>query len=142
MKLQPAAVVFLVVILGILIAVPLRADEASRKAARSAAETWLDLVDAERYGESWGEAASFFKSKVSKSKWTEMVGSAREPFGALKSRQFVGAKYATELPGAPDGEYVVIQYQASYENKKNAIETITPMKDGDGRWRVSGYFVR
>ena len=62
-----------------------------------------------------------------------MVGSVRDPFGALKSRQFLGAKYATELPGAPDGEYVVIQYQASYENKKNAVETITPMKDGDGR---------
>ena len=124
-----------------MIAVPLRADEASQKAARSAAEAWLDLVDAEKYAQSWDEAASFFKSKVSKTQWVEMVGSTRELFGVLKSRQFLGAKYATELPGAPDGEYVVIQYRASYENRKKAIETITRMKDGDGRWRVSGYFV-
>ena len=142
MKFLPTTFVLFAAILGGLVAAPLRADEASRKAARSAAEAWLDLVDAEKYGESWNEAASFFKSKISKNKWTEMVGSVHEPFGALKSRQFLGAKYTTELPGVPDGEYVVIQYQASYGNKKNAVETITPMKDGDGRWRVSGYFVR
>ena len=142
MKLQLTTFVLFMSILASLIAVPLRADEASRKAARSAAEAWLGLVDAEKYAKSWDEAASFFKSKVSKTQWVELVGSTREPFGALKSRQFLGAKYTTELPGAPDGEYVVIQYKASYENKKNAIETITPMKDGDGRWRVSAYFVR
>ncbi len=48
----------------------------------------------------------------------------------------------TSLPGAPDGEYVVIQIQTSFENKKSAVETITPMLDKDGRWRVSGYQIR
>ena len=71
-----------------------------------------------------------------------MIGSGREPFGAVKSREFVGAKYVTEAPGAPDGEYVIIQYKASFENEKNAVETITPMRDADGQWRVSGYFIR
>ncbi|MGB6002321.1 MAG: DUF4019 domain-containing protein, partial [Thermoanaerobaculia bacterium] len=27
-------------------------------------------------------------------------------------------------------------------NKTTAIETVTPMKDEDGKWRVSGYFIR
>ena len=45
-------------------------------------------------------------------------------------------------PGAPDGEYVVIQYEASFENKASAVETITPMLDKDGQWRVSGYFMK
>jgi hypothetical protein len=43
---------------------------------------------------------------------------------------------------APDGEYVVIQFEASFENKKSAIETVTPMLDKDGNWRVSGYYVK
>jgi hypothetical protein len=50
--------------------------------------------------------------------------------------------YTNTLPGAPDGEYVVIQYETSFENKKSAIETITPMLDEDGRWRVSGYYIK
>jgi hypothetical protein len=45
-------------------------------------------------------------------------------------------------PGVPDGEYVVIQYEVSYENKKAAVETVTPMLDKDGKWRVAGYFMR
>jgi hypothetical protein len=36
----------------------------------------------------------------------------------------------------------VIQFRASFENKKSAVETVTPMKDEDGQWRVSGYFMK
>ena len=60
----------------------------------------------------------------------------------MRSRSFLGAVYKTQLPGAPDGKYVVIQYQAAFENKATAVETITPMLDKDGRWRISGYFIR
>jgi hypothetical protein len=48
----------------------------------------------------------------------------------------------TTLPGVPDGEYVVVQFDTSFEKKKTAIETVTPMKEPDGRWRVSGYFIK
>lgn len=48
----------------------------------------------------------------------------------------------TSLPGAPDGKYVVIQYDTSFENKKAAVETVTPMLDKDGKWRVSGYYIK
>ena len=58
------------------------------------------------------------------------------------SRKLKGAQYETSLPGAPDGEYVVIQYDTSFENKQSAVETITPTLDKDGQWRVSGYFIR
>jgi hypothetical protein len=55
---------------------------------------------------------------------------------------WLSASYQTSLPGAFDGEYVVIQFETSFENKKSAVETVTPMKDKDGRWRVSGYFIK
>jgi hypothetical protein len=50
--------------------------------------------------------------------------------------------FTKTLPGVPDGEYVVVEYETSFENKKTANETVTPMKDPDGTWRVSGYFIR
>jgi hypothetical protein len=46
------------------------------------------------------------------------------------------------LPGAPDGQYVVIQFETSFENKHNAVETVTPMLEPNGQWRVSGYYIR
>jgi hypothetical protein len=60
----------------------------------------------------------------------------------MVSRTLKSASYAKSLPGAPDGEYVVIQFDATFEKKQSAIETVTPMKEPDGRWRVSGYFIK
>jgi len=37
---------------------------------------------------------------------------------------------------------VVIQYESSFEHKQSAVETITPTLDKDGKWRVSGYFIK
>ena len=43
---------------------------------------------------------------------------------------------------SPDGHYVVIQYATTFEHKKSAVETITPMQEADGSWKVSGYFIK
>ena len=70
------------------------------------------------------------------------MGAFREPLGGVLSRKLKFKQYTNTLPGAPDGEYVVIQYETSFENKESAIETITPMLDKDGKWRVSGYYIK
>ena len=66
----------------------------------------------------------------------------RKPLGKVISREVKSKSYHTSLPGIPDGEYVVIQFETSFENKKSAIETLTPMMDKDVKWRVSGYFIK
>lgn len=111
-------------------------------AALAAAKTWLSLVDGEQYAESWDQAAQYFKGAVPKQQWMQAMQSGRKPFGKNRSRELKSKSYRTALPGAPDGEYVVIQFTASFENKKFAIETITPMLDKDGQWRVSGYYMK
>jgi hypothetical protein len=119
-----------------------RADGlAAVEQARKAAEAWLKLVDDGKYRQSWDQAATLFKDHVTADRWEQMVGAVRKPLGAVISRTFKLAHYSTTLPGAPDGEYVVIQYDTSFENKKAAVETVTPMLDKDGQWRVSGYFI-
>jgi hypothetical protein len=37
---------------------------------------------------------------------------------------------------------VVLKLNTTFENKAVAIETVTVMKDYDGKWRVAGYFIR
>jgi Protein of unknown function (DUF4019) len=120
----------------------LLAQPASNPAADKAAENWLALVDGGRYTESWKQAASLFREKVTAPQWEAAVRSAREPLGKLGTRNLVSAQFSRTLPGAPDGEYVVIRYETSFEHKKTAVETVTPMKDRDGTWRVAGYFIQ
>ena len=112
-----------------------------KREADLAAGKWLALVDGQQYLESWNGAALLFKQQVSAENWLQAISAARQPLGSMLSRKLLTATYATSLPGAPDGEYVVLQYQTTFQYKKSAIETVTPMLD-DNRWRVSGYYVR
>ena len=116
-------------------------SEQKKRDADLAAGKWLALVDGQQYLESWNGAATLFKQQVSSDHWLQAIGAARKPLGSMISRKLVSATYATSLPGAPDGEYVVLQYRTTFQHKKSAIETVTPMLD-ENRWRVSGYYVR
>ncbi len=118
-------------------------DEAAKsKAAEKAAQSWLALVDQGDYGHSWQEASTFFKSKVSKADWENALKQVRAPLGAAGNRTLLGSTYQVDVPNAPKGEYVVIQYKAELGGKAAFIETITPMLDQDNNWRVSGYFIK
>jgi hypothetical protein len=66
----------------------------------------------------------------------------RGPLGKIVTRKLKGSQYMTSMPSFPDGEYVVIQFETSFENKDTAVETVTPMLDKDGTWRVSGYYIK
>lgn len=117
-------------------------EEAKEKAAIAAAERWLMLVDEGKHAESWKESAELFRNAITTEQWEQALKGARGPLGKLTSRKLKSATYATSLPGAPDGQYVVIQFDSSFENKKAAVETVTPMLDKEGQWRVSGYFIK
>lgn len=114
----------------------------SLDAARQAAFEWLALIDDEKYTESWERAASLFRSGVLRDQWVDTIRFARAPFGRVRRRAILKTVCETELPGAPDGKYVVIRYRTSFEHKEDAVETVTPTLDQDGSWRVSGYYIR
>lgn len=121
-------------------AITAQADEKT-DAAVTAAKTWLGLVDAKEYKKSWQEAAPYFKENVKEKRWEEMIAGVRNPLGKTESRELLTAEYKRSLPGAPDGEYVVIQFKTKFTGKRDSVETVTPMKK-DGVWRVSGYFIK
>ncbi|MBA4147515.1 MAG: DUF4019 domain-containing protein [Verrucomicrobia bacterium] len=112
------------------------------QAATDAALSWLALVDKGSYAESWEETATVFKKAVTRDQWVNTLKAGHNPAGQVESRTVLKREYMTSLPNTPKGEYVVIQFKTHFANKKNAVETVTPMMDSDGRWRVSGYYVK
>jgi len=114
----------------------------SDPAAERAANEWLKLIDAGDARASWRATATLFRKAVTEEQWTQSLAAARSPLGAVVNRTLKHAESVTQLPGAPDGDYVVMQFDTQFEKKRAGVETVTPMLDTDGRWRVSGYFVR
>jgi len=142
MKLRTGLVLLLAILSIFLSTGPIYANEAAQKAAITAAGVWLSLVDEGNYAESWNQAAGFFKNAVTKEQWLNSMKAFRVPLGNMVVRKLKSKQYTKTLPGAPDGEYVVIQYETTFEKKQSAIETVTPMLDKDGKWKVSGYFIK
>ena len=111
-------------------------------AAQKSAEQWLALVDAGNFAESWKTSAAYFQTAVTQDQWEHTIVAVRKPLGDLVSRKFKSAQYTKSAPGAPDGQYVILQFDTSFANKKEAVETVTPMLDPDGQWKVSGYYIK
>ncbi|HVP59890.1 MAG TPA: DUF4019 domain-containing protein [Myxococcaceae bacterium] len=118
------------------------AAESTEAAGVQAAEAWLKLIDAGRYGASWDEAAPMFRDQVSRAEWEKMAGAARRPLGKVLSRKLSAKQLAHTLPGAPDGTYVVLVYETRFEHKERASENVTVMLDPQGQFRGAGYFIR
>lgn len=116
------------------------------QAAIGAAEKWPALVHDGKYEERWKETAEYFRRSyrdaVKKGQWEHQLQAIRKPPGKLFARDVKNSIYLTALPGAPDGQCVVIQFKTSFERKESAVETVTPMLDKDGKWRVSGCCIK
>lgn len=121
---------------------PDSATDAPEADAQAAALKWLGLVDARDYARSWSTSATHLKNSVTQAQFASGVAAVRKPLGAVRSRKISSAKFAKSLPDAPDGDYVVIQFTTTFEHVKNATETVTPLKEPDGQWRVSSYYIR
>ena len=106
-----------------------------------AANTWVGLVDAKRWNDSWATAGTLFKSQMPQARWTTTIAPVREPLGSVSSRALKGVTKSKTLPGAPDGEYEVVQFQTSFANKAAAIETVVLSREASC-WKVDGYFIK
>ena len=121
-------------------AAPALAGPAEDEAA-AAAKTWLSVVDAKNYPQSWKDAADLFQQGVSEARWDGMVQGVRDKVGAVKSREFQEAKLTKTLPSMPDGDYAIVSFQTDFETKGASTEVITLVREHE-KWKVGGYYIQ
>jgi hypothetical protein len=107
----------------------------------TATKAWLSLIDSKAWNESWSSAGTLFKSRVTQGGWASTVQPVREPLGAVSSRSLKSVTRTSSLPGAPDGQYELLQFQTSFAQRSDANETVVLAHEPSG-WKVDGYFVR
>ena len=121
------------------------ADVAAKSLAKANGDAWLNLVDTGKFAESWSDAAAGFKKALTSDQWVAPAGNIRGQLGNFISRHFESALYQknpTHNNKTTTGEFVTEQFDSSFENLKHARETLFLVKDADGQWRVTGYFVK
>ena len=122
--------------------VPVARPAAPLSRAELATASWLAVADSGDYARSWRDAASLLQNSVPQPQWERALQTSRSQLGAVKSRTLKTATYSLTLTGAPDGEYMFIQYETRFEHNALALETLTTMKDRDNTWKVAGYYIR
>ncbi|AHF93460.1 hypothetical protein OPIT5_27935 [Opitutaceae bacterium TAV5] len=116
-------------------------DDASDPVVEKAL-AWLGDIDSGRYAQSWRNTSAGFQNAVTETDWEKALKSVRAPLGTLAKRQLQHCQQTSTLPGAPKGDYVVMQFATEFSRKKSAVETVTFSRESDGAWRASGYFIK
>jgi hypothetical protein len=98
-------------------------------------------VDSGKYAEAWETSARANQDANTKDAMIMAYDGFRPSLGSVVSRKFKSAAYTTSLPNAPPGEYVVIEFNTTFDNDHRFLERITPTLEPDGQWKVSGYYV-
>ena len=119
-----------------------RAQDEAVEQARTAAQEWLAMLDAQDYDGSWKACGDLLKAAVSQEEWSAKLSVTLGPLGKAGSRGVRSTEFSKTMPSAPDGEYVIVKLDTSFENKQTAVETVVLRKEPDGAWRVSGYFIK
>jgi hypothetical protein len=99
------------------------------------------LTDAGDGGASWDHAANRLQGKVTKEQWSKALTQVRSPLGKVVRREVRSRKYSEKVPAAPDAPNVTIEFETVFQRRGPVVETITPMLEPDGVWRVAGYTV-
>ena len=109
------------------------------RAATAAAQAWLPAIDAGDYAQGWTAAAPYLQRAATQAEWDAAMNRTRKPLGKLLSRT---TRRSTATTCALNDHCVVIETDASFENKETAIETITVMPGPSGHWKVAGYYIK
>jgi beta-lactamase regulating signal transducer with metallopeptidase domain len=125
---------------------PVRAAAGDAKqAAVAAMQAWLAEIDAAHYDQSWTDAAPSFQKALSSAQWVSALTSVRAPLGKCQGRKLDSALEQAAAPspaGTQHGDFVIAQFDSSYENLKYAVETVTFEKAPDGSWKAAGYYIK
>tara|TARA_B100001057_G_scaffold245279_3_gene245617 strand:- start:26511 stop:26918 length:408 start_codon:yes stop_codon:yes gene_type:complete len=117
-------------------------NKKEEKKAIKAVTFWLSQIDNEKYDNSWEISGNYFQENIQKDRWVATLRASRRPLGKLISRNNDSIDYHASLPGVPDGNYYIVHFNVTYENKDEAKETITLSKNGKGLWEVVGFFIK
>jgi hypothetical protein len=117
---------------------PHAADEL---AAQRQALGFVGYLDQGRFADSYAYTGMLIRAQLDRDAFSTQIQKTRVGSGALQSRELIDAGYTTTVSGAPEGQYVVLHYHASFANRPDTVETVT-LAFAKGYWRVVGYYIK
>ncbi|MEO8614980.1 MAG: protein kinase [Luteolibacter sp.] len=106
------------------------------------AASWLMEIDEGNDAESYATSSTALRERFSEKTWDTMLAHFRKPLGIVTSRSLKNYSEVKAGNGNPGAEYRLMLFHTHFSNKRDAVETVTFMKEVDGSWRAAGYYIR
>ena len=106
---------------------------------------WLKEMDDGKYEQSWKDASPEFQQAITSEKGVAQLGPIRKTLGRCTERKLASASAQSNLPspsGPKSGDFILAQFETSFEGLKYTVETVTFVKTADGTWKGVGYYVK
>jgi D-alanyl-D-alanine carboxypeptidase len=108
-------------------------SQAEKIKIQTMSESWLSLIYAEKFDESWEQLDDRLKRRFPKDAWARTMKQFLEKVGKFNSRKLRYVVFPKSDPSS-----VVIDFESSFSKGSNSSETLTWEMD-NGVWKVSGY---
>lgn len=124
----------------ILISLPAFAVPSAEEQAMASANGFVKLVDSGQFDKAYQAFSQFGQKAVTKDVFVKSMGSVQAQIGTQTSRKLLAKNFVHELPGAPKGDYWVIDYDTNFSKKGPSVERVTAMREGKN-WKIGGYLL-
>lgn len=121
-----------------LLSIPALAGPSTEDKAVAAANDFVKLVDGAQFDKAYDAFSNFGQKAVTKEQFVAMMKGVQNKIGTQTSRKLKSKQFTHELPGAPKGDYWVIDYETNFSKKGASVERVTSMLEGQS-WKVGGY---
>ena len=102
------------------------------------AKTWLALIDAGKYDQSYAFGCNAFHDKIAQDKWLMALKTLRTPLGGVVNRSVTEHTIKPNGVQGLNGKCAVITYDTSFAKADGQIETVVLKWEG-GKWLGAGY---
>lgn len=120
-----------------------------KEIAVASIKAWLAGIDQGNYTQSWTDASPAFQKALTQAQWVGALKQVRKPLGKLKSRTLASAflqpASSKDTPAdaiKQSSDFMIAQYNTSFENLASSLETVTFAKSPEGSWKAAGYYIK
>lgn len=109
--------------------------------AVTTAERFARMIDSGNSSAAYNQASPLLRLAQKEQEFISAIERAHLLLGAVKQRQLTALRSIGIYPRLPDGDYLIVQFEARTLHKNKAAEIIL-LRHQDGTWLVVDYSIR
>jgi hypothetical protein len=122
------------------VSAPINAEINNQSIAIETAEKFFELIEHGELEQAFNSTTEIHKDHKVKEAWINSNLIQKKYYGSFINRSIKTITSKTTIPGHPDGTYLTVIYETTFQNKEKVYERIDLMLVSENIWKVTEYF--